>query len=135
MLLVLGILADPSSKVCFDATFPFSDKDVYSQLLICYIEFKRDGITHHGIPFMTAMTSKCEQGYNSIFGDINEKIKTDFNATVKFVSEIISVKKDKDNKIIEGNPDKIKKVTDYWKFSKNVFSKNPNWYLSEIVSK
>ena len=64
-----------------------------------------------------------------------EKIKTDFNATVKFVSEIISVKKDKDNKIIEGNPDKIKKVTDYWKFSKNVFSKNPNWYLSEIVSK
>ena len=64
-----------------------------------------------------------------------EKIKTDFNATVKFVSEIISVKKDKDNKIIEGNPDKIKKVTDYWKFSKNLFSKNPNWYLSEIVSK
>ena len=37
-----------------------------------------------------------------------EKIKTDFIATVKFVSEIISVKKDKDNKVIEGNPDRIK---------------------------
>ena len=64
-----------------------------------------------------------------------EKIKSEFIATVKFVSEIISVKKDKDNNIIEGNPDKIKTVTDQWKFSKNIFSKNPNWYLSEIISK
>ncbi len=64
-----------------------------------------------------------------------EKIKTEFYATVKFVSEIISVKKDKNNNVIEGNPDKIKTVTDYWKFSKNMFSKSPNWYLCEIVSK
>ncbi len=64
-----------------------------------------------------------------------EKIKSEFYATVKFVSEIISVKKDKNNNVIEGNPDKIKTVTDYWKFSKNIFSKNPNWYLCEIVSK
>ena len=64
-----------------------------------------------------------------------EKIKSEFYATVKFVSEIISVKKDKDNNVIEGNPDKIKTVTDYWKFSKNIFSKSPNWYLCEIVSK
>jgi predicted lipid-binding transport protein (Tim44 family) len=64
-----------------------------------------------------------------------EKIKDEFFATVKFVCEIISVKKDKQNKIIEGNPDKIKIVTDHWKFSKNTFSKNPNWYLSQIVSK
>ena len=64
-----------------------------------------------------------------------EKIKTEFYATVKFVCEIISVKKDKENKIIEGNPDKIKTVTDHWKFSKNVLSKNPNWYLAEIISK
>ena len=53
-----------------------------------------------------------------------EKIKTDFIATVKFVSEIISVKKDKDNKVIEGNPDRIKTVTDHWKFTKNIFSKS-----------
>ena len=64
-----------------------------------------------------------------------EKVKNEFYATVKFVSEIISVKKDKNNKIIEGNPQKIKIVTDYWCFTKNVFSKNPNWYLSEIISK
>ncbi len=64
-----------------------------------------------------------------------ERVKNNFFATVKFVSEIISVKRDKDNKIIEGNPDKIKIVTDHWKFTKTTISQNPNWYLSEIVGK
>ena len=52
--------------------------------------------------------------------------------TVKFVSEIISVKKDKDNKVVEGDPNKIKTVIDHWKFTKKVSSMNPNWYLAEI---
>ena len=51
------------------------------------------------------------------------------------VAEVISVKRDKDNNIIEGSPDKIKFVTDIWKFTKNILKKSPNWYLSEIVSK
>ncbi len=63
-----------------------------------------------------------------------EKIKDNLFATVKFVAEVISVKRDKDNKIIEGNPDKIKFVTDSWKFTRNIKSKGPNWYLSEIIS-
>ena len=64
-----------------------------------------------------------------------ERIKNELFASVKFVSEVISVKKDKDDKIIEGNPDKIKQVIDYWKFTRNILKKSPNWYLSEIVSK
>ena len=64
-----------------------------------------------------------------------EKIKNDVFASVRFVSEVISIKKDKDNKIIEGNPDKIKQVIDHWKFTRNILNKNPNWYLSEIISK
>ena len=62
------------------------------------------------------------------------KIKDNLFATVKFVAEVISVKRDKENKIIEGNPDKIKFVSDNWKFTKNVNQKSPNWYLSEIIS-
>ena len=64
-----------------------------------------------------------------------EKIKNDLFASVKFVSEVISVKKDKDDNIIEGNPDKIKQVIDNWKFTRNILSKSPNWYLSDIISK
>jgi|TARA_B110000211_G_scaffold45593_1_gene48556 predicted lipid-binding transport protein (Tim44 family) len=64
-----------------------------------------------------------------------DKIKNDFFATVKIVCEIISVKKDKDDNVIEGNPDRIKIVTDYWKFTKNSLNDNPNWFLTEIISK
>ena len=64
-----------------------------------------------------------------------EKIKKNLVATVKIVCEIISVKKDKEGKVIEGNPDRIKTVTDYWNFTKDASSENPNWFLSEIISK
>ena len=64
-----------------------------------------------------------------------EKVKDNLFATVKFVAEVISVKRDKENKILDGNPDKIKFVTDSWKFSRNIKQKDPNWYLSEIISK
>jgi len=64
-----------------------------------------------------------------------EKIKDEYFSTVKIVCEIISVKKDKNEVIIEGDPDKIKTVTDYWKFSKKTSSINPNWFLAEIISK
>ena len=64
-----------------------------------------------------------------------EKIKDDLFATVKFVAEVISVKKDKNDKIIEGSPDKIKFVSDVWKFTKNIKNSSPNWYLAEIVSR
>ena len=60
-----------------------------------------------------------------------EKKDNIYTFTVDFVSEIITCKKDKNNKVIEGNPDRIKTVNDVWKFSKNMWSDNPNWYLVE----
>ena len=63
-----------------------------------------------------------------------EKKDNIYTFTVNFVSEIITCKKDKNNKVIEGNPDIIKTVNDIWKFSKNMWSNNPNWYLVETQS-
>ncbi len=48
---------------------------------------------------------------------------------VDFVSEIISCVKNGENKVLSGDPKKVKKVYDSWKFSKNVKSNNPNWIL------
>ena len=52
-----------------------------------------------------------------------------FEVKVDFVSEIISCVKDKDKNIISGDPEKIKKVYDTWKFSRDVKSFSPNWLL------
>tara|TARA_Y100000590_G_C15510238_1_gene935135 strand:- start:5 stop:586 length:582 start_codon:yes stop_codon:yes gene_type:complete len=51
--------------------------------------------------------------------------------TVDFVSEIISCVRDKDKKVVSGDPEKIKKVHDTWKFSRDIRSSNPNWSLIE----
>ena len=60
----------------------------------------------------------------------NQEQKNNFlEVTVDFVSEIISTIKDKEKKIISGNPDKIKKVYDTWKFKKDTTTSNPNWLL------
>ena len=94
--------------------------------------------------FSDAIKSRNKEGAKSEFTFIGvkessvenyEKIKDNLFATVKFVAEVISVKKDKENKILEGNPDKIKFVTDSWKFTRNIKQKDLNWYLSEIISK
>jgi predicted lipid-binding transport protein (Tim44 family) len=94
--------------------------------------------------FSDAIKSRKKEGIKSEFTFIGvkessvenyEKIKDNLFATVKFVAEVISVKKDREDKIIEGNADKIKYVTDSWKFTRNIKQKDPNWYLSEIISK
>ena len=59
----------------------------------------------------------------------HEQNKNMLEVTIEFVSEIISCVKDKDNKVIAGDPEKIKKVLDTWKFSKDSRSSNPNWLL------
>ena len=59
----------------------------------------------------------------------HNKINSILEVTVDFVSEIISCVKDKDNKILSGDPEKVKKVFDTWKFKKDSRSNNPNWLL------
>ena len=78
---------------------------------------------------------KSELTFVGIKSSVIEKFDKTTDAlffTVKFVSEIISVTKDKDNKVIEGDPNKIKTVIDHWKFTRKISSDNPNWFLAEI---
>ena len=64
-----------------------------------------------------------------------KKIENIYKVSVNFVSEIITCVKDKNNKIIEGNPDVIRTVNDKWSFSKNMWSHDPTWYLVDTSSK
>jgi len=62
-----------------------------------------------------------------------KKEESFYKVTVDFASEIITCIRDKENNIVEGNPDTIKTVKDIWKFSKNMWSDNPTWYLVETL--
>ena len=70
-------------------------------------------------------------GINSAEIKNHERKGNFLEVTVEFVSEIISCVKDKNSKIVAGDPEKVKKVYDTWKFSKDVKSNDPNWSLIE----
>ena len=95
------------------------DKKVLNQFELAIKERKTKGL----------LSETTFIGINS--ADIKEHKQNNnmLEVTVNFVSEIISCVKDKDKKILSGDPDKIKKVHDTWKFSRDSRSNNPNWFL------
>ena len=68
--------------------------------------------------------------------DIKEhkKIDTILNVTVEFIAEVITCIKDKEKKIISGDPEKIKKIYDTWVFSRDTTSTNPNLQLVKTLT-
>ena len=73
-------------------------------------------------------------GVNSATIKEHKKIDKILNVTVDFIGEVITCIKDKDKKIISGDPKKIKKIYDTWVFSRDTTSVNPNWQLVNILT-
>ena len=68
--------------------------------------------------------------------EIKEHKKTGniLNVTVDFIAEVITCIRDKDKKIVSGDPEKIKKIYDTWIFSRDTSSNNPNWKLVDTLT-
>ncbi len=73
-------------------------------------------------------------GVNSAKIKEHKKIGKILNVTVDFIAEVITCIRDKDKKIVSGDPEKIKKIYDTWVFSRDVTSSNPNWQLVNILT-
>ena len=73
-------------------------------------------------------------GVNSAKIKEHKKIDKILNVTVDFIAEVITCIRDKDKKIVSGDPEKIKKIYDTWVFSRDTTSANPNWKLVNILT-
>ena len=73
-------------------------------------------------------------GINSAIIKEHKKIDKILNVTVDFIAEVITCIKDKDKKVISGDPEKIKKIYDTWVFSRDITSANPNWQLVNTLT-
>ena len=103
---------------------PLLNKDIYNQFNEALKERSSRG--HHAeITFI---------GINSAVIKEHKKVENVLNVTVDFIAEIITCIKDKDKKIISGDPEKIKKIYDTWVFSRNLTSVNPNWQLVNTLT-
>ena len=49
--------------------------------------------------------------------------------TVRFVSQMISVTRDKTGTIVDSSADKVADITDVWTFARDTTSRDPNWKL------
>ena len=76
----------------------------------------------------------------AIFGGVRDirikdvklnKKNLEANITMVFQCDITYSIKDKNNKIIEGGPDKVKKQKDVWTFTRKMNSDIPNWNLTK----
>ncbi|HET7408584.1 MAG TPA: Tim44/TimA family putative adaptor protein [Paracoccaceae bacterium] len=52
------------------------------------------------------------------------------DVTVKFVGELITAVRDAENRVVEGDPNEIRRQTDHWTFSREMGSADPNWLLT-----
>ena len=73
-------------------------------------------------------------GINSAIIKEHKKLDKILNVTVDFIAEVITCIKDKEKKIISGDPEKIKKIYDTWVFSRDTSSANPNWQLVNTLT-
>ena len=103
---------------------PLLNKEIYNQFSDALKERSKRG--HYAdITFI---------GINSADIKEHKKINKILSVTVDFVAEVITCIKDKDKKIVSGDPEKIKKIYDTWVFARDVTSVNPNWQLVNILT-
>ena len=93
--------------------------------------------------FKEALSERKSKGYyaeitfigvNSALIKDHKKLGNNLEVTVDFISELITCVRDKDKKIVSGDPKNVKKVYDTWKFSKDSRSTNPNWLLIDTIT-
>ena len=103
---------------------PLLNNEIYNQFNEALKE--RNGRGHYAeITFI---------GINSAIIKEHKKIDKILNVTVDFIAEVITCIKDKEKKIVSGDPEKIKKIYDTWVFSRDTTSANPNWQLVNILT-
>ena len=73
-------------------------------------------------------------GINSAKIKEHKKVNSILQVTVDFVGEVITCIRDKEKKIISGDPERIKKIYDTWVFSRDTKSNNPNWQLVDVLT-
>ena len=119
---IITDFSDNDNKII--ASKPLLNKEIFDQFNEALKE-RSDRGHYAEITFIGVNSAKIKE---------HKKIGNILNVTVDFIAEIITCIKDKDKKIVSGDPEKIKKIYDTWTFSRDTTSGNPNWKLVNILT-
>jgi predicted lipid-binding transport protein (Tim44 family) len=134
---------DPSFSV---AEFTHGARQAYEMIVMAYesgdLETLREFLSPEVYqPFADAIAERNEKGYTveASFVGVREVTLVDAHyearsdegdITMRFLGELTSVVKDREGRIVEGDPNEIKQQRDVWTFTRHMGSDDPNWLLT-----
>lgn len=142
--LAAGLDAIAAADTDFDANhFITGARSAYEMIVTAYGEGDRRALksllsrdVYDGFDAAITEREKRGQTVESRFVSIDEAAITaaevrppNAQVTVRFVSKLITATRDKEGKVVDGNPEKVTEVTDVWTFARDVSSNDPNWKL------
>ena len=98
---------------------PLLDKEVYQRFAAAIDDRKRQGLTQE---FQFVGLDEAKLTKAALDGKTAQ-------LTVKFTSKVISVTRDAEGNVVQGNPERLATVKDVWTFERDLTSKDPNWRL------
>ncbi|MGD1887750.1 MAG: Tim44/TimA family putative adaptor protein [Cohaesibacteraceae bacterium] len=98
---------------------PLLDEEVYAGFVKAIDDRNTAGET---VDFTFIGLDKSDIVEAELAGDIAQ-------ITLRFKSQLISVTKDSDGRVIDGDPSEVTEMTDIWTFARDVRADNPNWKL------
>ncbi len=119
---IITDFSDQDNKLV--ASKPLLSRDIYDQFNNALKERNKKGLFAE-ITFIGVNSAKIKE---------HKKINQVMKVTVDFVGEVITCIRDKEKKIVSGDPEKIKKIYDTWVFSRDTNSNNPNWLLVDTLT-
>ena len=119
---IITDFSDSDNKLI--ASKPLLGKKIHDQFKEALLERTKNG--HYAeITFI---------GVKSAVIKSHRKVENSLEVTVDFISEIITCIRDKEKKLISGDPEKIKTVYDTWIFAKEINPSNLNWLLIDTIT-
>lgn len=142
----IGLEAIMNADKSFDLKFFFSAvQDVFVMVVEAFAEGKRDELADMlgdevFAAFDAAISAREDAGHvmSSEVQSISQahiidaalEGKTAF-ITLRFIADQITVTKDEDGAVIEGNPTRSSHMKDIWAFSRDIKSRDPRWFVVE----
>ncbi len=111
-------------------SFASGDKETLKPLLadVVFDGFEKAIDTQKEQGIKTEMTFVGIQ--NAKFLDVHmDADQKNTEITLRFSSEIITATYDKDENMLEGDPNQVSTIVDIWTFARDITKSDPNWFL------
>ncbi|MGM0584170.1 MAG: Tim44/TimA family putative adaptor protein [Pseudomonadota bacterium] len=105
-----------------DSLKPLLSDEVYESFAAAISERERNGLTVEA-RFIGVKEAR-------IFSAIYTEETREADIEVRFVGELVSVVRNAEHEVVEGDPNEIRRQTDLWTFTRRMGADDPNWILT-----